>query len=169
MSSSAARSDVKVIGNKDRTEYQDRVAVRLIVHRKDGKLAIISVAKGNYLKLPGGGIEGNEEHRQAAEREALEETGCRVEVHGECVGICEEWRNDLHQLSYCYTATMVEDTGKPELTEVEASEGLKHQWLSLSDAIKNMQASEPTSELGRFIRERDLYFLEQFQSWGILV
>jgi len=74
----------------------------------------------------------------------------------------EEWRNDLHQHSSCYVARLLEDTGAPELTELERAEGLRHEWLGVGEAIEVMEESRPTSELGRFIRERDLFFVREF-------
>ena len=74
----------------------------------------------------------------------------------------EEWRDDLHQHSYCYVAKLLEDTGRPELTEQELAEGLAHEWLSVPEAIAAIRNSEPTTELGTFIRERDLFFVETF-------
>jgi len=82
----------------------------------------------------------------------------------------EEWRNDLHQHSYCYVARLLEDTGRPELTEQELAEGLKHEWLSVPEAIAAIRNSKPTSELGKFIKERDLFFVESFAKlkWSLI-
>jgi len=74
----------------------------------------------------------------------------------------EEWRNDLHQHSYCYVARLLEDTGRPELTEQELAEGLAHEWLSVPEATAAIEKSKPTSELGEFIKERDLFFVETY-------
>ncbi|KAK4548759.1 hypothetical protein LTR36_008532 [Oleoguttula mirabilis] len=156
-SSATAR---KVIGSKQDREYVERTAVRLIIYNGRGEIVILSVAKGSYLKLPGGGIEGEEDHTVAAEREAMEETGCRVSVGNECIGVCEEWRNDLHQLSYCYRARLIEDTGAVHLTEEELGDGLQHQWCAPEAALSKMRGSTPTTQLGQFIKERDSFFLE---------
>jgi hypothetical protein len=59
---------------------------------------------------------------------------------------------------------MVEDTGRPELTDLESAEGLSHRWVSVEDAIEAMRAVQPTSGLGKFIKERDLFFVEKFAS-----
>ena len=77
----------KVIGSKQANiNYTDRHAVRTIVPSADkSKIALIFVQKGQYYKLPGGGIELDEDHGIAAEREALEETGCKVKIQGACL------------------------------------------------------------------------------------
>ena len=153
----------KVIGVKaEDVHYVDRHAVRIITASDKGEIVIIYVKKGNYFKLPGGGVEKGEDHRIAGERDAKEETGCKVILDRDCFAVTEEWRNDLHQTSYCYAARFVEDTGATELTDDELVDGLQHEWISVRGAIEKMKASQPTSDLGRFIKERDLDFVEKY-------
>ncbi len=86
----------KVIGSKQAgTQYTERSAVRVVVKGSDGGIVIVKVLKGNYYKLPGGGIEDGEDHHEAAEREVAQETGARVSAQGSCVAMTEEYRNDL--------------------------------------------------------------------------
>ncbi|TQS32321.1 hypothetical protein Golomagni_07367 [Golovinomyces magnicellulatus] len=139
MSTMKTSSPPKVIGTKHPdTTYRDRVA------------------------LPGGGIEPNEDHFEAAHRELLEETGATITMRsGEYFAATEEYRHDLHQVSFCYCADLLEDTGKPQLTEEELADGLSHSWMPFEQALKVMTAAEPTSVLGKSIRERDIYFLKE--------
>ena len=81
---------------------------------------------------------------------------------GSVLAKSEEWRNDLHQVSFCYIARLTEDTGKPELTDLERSEGLSHHWVPVKEALKLMAEVQPTSVLGSYIKERDLFFIEAF-------
>jgi ADP-ribose pyrophosphatase YjhB (NUDIX family) len=111
----------------------------------------------NYYKLPGGGVEGDEDHARAVEREVFEETGAHVAVQGPCFATVEEYRGSLHQLSHCYHAVVLDETGRPELTEDEVADGLCHEWVPMGEALEIMAAVEPTSELGRFIKERDIF------------
>ena len=159
----APTSATKIIGKQNTAvHYQDRKAVRLLISNEKDQIIIIHVKKGNYYKLPGGGVEANEDHKLAGQREALEETGCKVSV-GDMLGTTEEWRNDLHQMSYCYTAKLVKDTGVTQLTELEKGEGLTHQWLYIGKALELMKACKPTSELGQCIKQRDIFFVEKYQ------
>ena len=160
---SVTESASKVIGvQAEHIHYVDRHAVRIITTNDQGEIIIIHVKNGNYYKLPGGGVEKGEDHRIAGEREVKEETGCKVILDRYCFAITEEWRDNLHQISYCYAAHLVEDTGAVELTDDELIDGLQHEWISIRAAIEKMKASQPTSELGRFIKERDLYFVEKY-------
>jgi 8-oxo-dGTP diphosphatase len=153
----------KTIGlQKNNVKYVERRAVRAITKNEKDEIIIIYAKKDNYYKLPGGGIEGDEDHKIAVLREAMEETGCEVRVTGDCIAEVEEWRNDLHQVSYCYESSLVRDTGVPELTEDEVEDGLQHEWASIRVALEKMRAAQPTSELGRYIKERDIFFVECF-------
>lgn len=162
----AATPAKRTIGTRaTNVKYIDRHAVRLIIKNSaTQEIAIVFVRKGSYYKLPGGGVEAGEDHRVTAVREAEEETGCRVIIvgNGDCFATTEEWRNDLHQMSYGYAAAMVKDTGIVALTEDEVADGLQPEWLSLSAALEKVAACQPTSELGQFIKERDLFLMRTF-------
>ena len=132
-----------------------------MVTASDGRIVVIKARNGNYYKLPGGGVEDGEDHQKAAEREVFEETGSRVSVQGGCFATVEEFRNDLHQISYCYRASLLDESGNPELTEEELADGLAHEWVSAGKALEIMSAVEPTSELGRYIKERDMFLVAE--------
>jgi hypothetical protein len=68
----------------------------------------------------------------------------------------------LSQESHAYVCTVLKDTGKVELTELEASEGLVHFWCSIEEALEKMEGVKPTTELGEFIQKRDVFLLETF-------
>ncbi|KAI1171309.1 NUDIX hydrolase domain-like protein [Nemania sp. FL0916] len=152
----------KTIGTKQpEVSYVDRYAVRVVTLNATGHVALIHAQKDNYYKLPGGGIELDEEHMVAAAREVQEETGAVVAMRAAagCIATTEEFRNDLHQISYLYAADVVDASGKPELTADELVDGLTHEWIPVRQALAKMAAAEPTSELGRFIKARDIYLL----------
>lgn len=73
-----------------------------------------------------------------------------------------EYRASLHQESHAYICDVRKDTGKVELTELEASEGLAHLWCPVAEALGKMNAVVPTSELGKFIKKRDVFLLEAY-------
>jgi 8-oxo-dGTP diphosphatase len=166
-------------------DYEIRTAVRCLIIN-DGQICIIHVKKGvygirwkltsalfdtptsgNYYKLPGGGVEPEDPNDTiACEREALEGTGCEVDVRPELIAQVTEYRGTLHQESHAYVCTVKTDTGKVELTDLEASEGLLHLWCPVDEALQKMNAVEPTSELGEFIKKRDIFLVEAYlQTW----
>jgi hypothetical protein len=65
----------------------------------------------------------------------------------------------LSQESHAYVCTVFKDTGKVELTELEAEEGLVHFWCSIEEALEKMEGVKPTTELGEFIQKRDIFLL----------
>jgi 8-oxo-dGTP diphosphatase len=162
------------------TTYERHTAVRCIVIKND-QICIIHVKKGMYTfltethgcsdtsikgncyKLPGGGVEPEDQNDEVAcQREALEETGCEVIVRPHMVAHTTEYRGTLQQESHAYVCTVRNDTGKVELTDLEASEGLAHLWCPIAEALQEMKAIEPTTELGEFIQKRDVFLLETY-------
>lgn len=147
--------------NYTKVSYTIRKASRAIVFNEDNDIAILNVTKDKYHKLPGGGIEDDEDIITALRRELIEEVGVEVEVTG-TVGCIIEYRNEFNQLqiSYCYDAQVVKDYKKTSFTEVEIADGFKLEWMSLKDAVEMLSKDEPKSYVGRFIKERDLTFLK---------
>lgn len=150
----------KIIGTRqpDKT-YTDRKSTRVVALRSSGEVAIIHVKVGDYYKLPGGGIEPNESPSDAALREVKEETGAVVALRSGYFATTEEFRFHLHQISYCYFADVLDDTGEPCLTEEELSDGFTYQWMDFCKAMEVMAAAAPTTEFGCYVKERDTYVL----------
>ena len=147
--------------NEADIQYVGRRAVRVVAFNTSGFIAVIHAKRDNYYKLPGGGIDPGEDHLIAVRREMQEETGALIRVRERgCIATTEEFLNDLHQLSFCYCADLVDDAGRPNLTEEEVDDELQHLWLPVDEAKRRMAAAEPTSALGQFIKERNLYLLE---------
>ena len=63
-------------------EFSVRESARAVVIDNDGNVALLHVAKKEYYKLPGGGIEGSEDKISSLLRECKEEIGCDVSVLG---------------------------------------------------------------------------------------
>lgn len=161
----------KTIGFKIRgAVYTPRSAVRTILKNAHGEIIIMYAAAGDYYKLPGGGIDATDESHQAAvTREAREETGCVVDVGDELIATVVEYRDRLCQTSYCYYAEYVADTKITRLRNDEVADGLRHEWVSVEEAIGKMEASRPKRSLGKFIKERDLFLLKVYAKDPFLI
>ncbi len=148
-----------------------RFAARGIVIREDGKIAVFNKSNKNEYKLPGGGIEGEEEPKEAFKREVLEETGCEVEIVKQ-IGITEEYKslNNFKQTSYVFVGRVIKDTKQLHVTEKEKEEGAKLLWETPEKALElikgsydNLVASKYESVYStKFIILRDRKILERY-------
>ena len=115
----------------ENVQYYERYAARAVLLDESGRVALLHSSKRNYYKLPGGGVEKNEDMSRALARELLEEVGAEAEVTGE-IGRVEEWRDNsdkqLHQVSDAYLAKVIGDIAQPDFTEEEIADGFSVVW-----------------------------------------
>ena len=121
----------------DMDNPRTRLGARGIVIRQDGKIAVFNKANKNEYKLPGGGIEEEEKTEEAFIREALEETGCEIEVI-DCLGTIEEHKSldNFKQISYVFVGKVIKDTNHLNVTEKEKSEGANLLWETPEKALE---------------------------------
>jgi len=150
------------VSEEEAERFPIREAARAIVIDGRGMIALLHVAKDEYYKLPGGGLEGAEDKKTALERECREEIGCDIKVTGE-VGSIIEYRKTLHlkQISYCYLAKVKGEKGKPHFTDNEIKRGFKLVWLPFKDVVYVIQGGLAKNlEGSAFIVPRDIAFLK---------
>ncbi|MBS3073697.1 NUDIX domain-containing protein [Candidatus Pacearchaeota archaeon] len=147
----------------DESILKFREASRAILFDENNLIPLLFVAKYNYHKLPGGGIDDGEDKVEALIREVKEEVGSEIEIIGE-VGQIIEFRSkfNLKQISYCYLGKVI-SKGTPNYTEEELEQGFKILWLSLSDAVSKIENDKPENYEGSFIQKRDLEFLQKVE------
>ena len=123
--------------SKDMNNPRLRLGARGIVIREDGKIAIFNKSNKNEYKLPGGGIEDDENPEEAFKREVLEETGCKIEIINK-LGTTEEYKtlDNFKQISYIFVGKVVEDTKQLNVTQKEKDEGAKLIWETPENALK---------------------------------
>ena len=100
-------------------------------------LLSLNKANKNEYKLPGGGLEDNEEEEEAFKREVLEETGCVVEIIKK-LGTAEEYKNKINykQISHVFVGKVIEDTKHLNVTKKEKDEGARLLWETPSKALE---------------------------------
>lgn len=145
--------------------YNLRKASRAILINDKNEVALMHVVNRNFYKLPGGGVEDDEDIKQTLEREVKEETGCSAKILNE-IGVVIEYRDELNfmQISYCF-ACQITSYNKSNLTEKEIKDGFVLEFLDLDTAIQKMKEAIATIEEyhGKFITRRDLAFLEEYK------
>lgn len=161
--------------SKDMNNPRLRLGARGIVIREDGKIAIFNKSNKNEYKLPGGGIEDDENPEEAFKREVLEETGCKVEIINK-LGTTEEYKtlDNFKQISYIFVGKVVEDTKQLNVTQKEKDEGAKLIWETPENALKvitesydKLVASKYESVYHtRFIVLRDRKILEYYMKYS---
>jgi 8-oxo-dGTP pyrophosphatase MutT (NUDIX family) len=147
--------------------YRTRQAVRAVVLDGENRIALLFVAKENYYKIPGGGIEEGEDKMVALQRECKEEIGCEIEVLNEIGSIVQYTKIfTLKQTSYCYLAKVKGQKGIPNYTEDEKENGFKQIWLPYDEALKAITETKANNiEGGAYIVPRDTTFLEEARNY----
>ncbi|MFB6147763.1 MAG: NUDIX domain-containing protein, partial [Candidatus Nanohaloarchaea archaeon] len=84
---------------------------------------VLAIDTGDYLMLPGGGVESGESFEEAAERETLEETGVSIDIEEELV----EQQNSVGGVEKVFLAA---PQGEDKSSHWEG----KKQWISLEEA-----------------------------------
>lgn len=117
-----------------------REAVRNISF-KNGKILMLHSRRGDY-KLPGGGVESNEENIEALKREVKEETGYSINKVITKLGNVIERKIDKYDDNYLfeinskyYYSKLNWEHGKLNLTSKEEKLGMKPVWISIDTAI----------------------------------
>lgn len=141
---------------------QPRHAARVVLLDSDNRVAIIHVQEYNYYKIPGGGVEPGEDLVTAAQREALEESGCNCEIIAE-LGKSEtefpEWK--ILDISTGFLAQVIADKQMPQFEAHEQARGFTVRWLeSLPEAIKAIESNHVDESNAANMQARDLAYLK---------
>ena len=171
----------EIIKNEDfgipNAEYSDnpftRYAARGVVYNPDDhRISVVVITKMNLYKLPGGGVEGEENPEETFEREVLEEAGCKIKNIRKIGTVLEERSSvDFKQVSHVFVADLLEDIGKNNPTEEEIAGGLKTKWMDIDEALEIFEANKDkitgeTEEdvyVAKFMAERDIRILKIFK------
>lgn len=136
-------------------------AARAVIMDGD-KFAVISVRNGEYFKIPGGGLEDNEDEKQGAQREAMEESGCEIELIdtiGENEFIDPEDRNKIHH-SICFLARKKGESKNTNFDEWERSNSMCVLWMTYEEALQKFEQVKTEDQFGKLINKRDMEFLK---------
>ena len=147
--------------------YPVRKTARAVVFDNEKNVVLLYVSKAGYYKLPGGGLEGDEDIETALRRECQEEIGCEIEIIGE-VGSITEYRKifNIKQISYCYLARVKGEKRAPNFTIKESEDGFEPVWLSYEKALEAItQTTTSDFEGSVYIVPRDIIFLKEAKKY----
>jgi 8-oxo-dGTP diphosphatase len=105
------------------------LGVCLVVTEPRGRVLLIRTTKAGW-ELPGGRVEQGEDLIEAGRREALEESGCAVEV-GRLTGLYMD--ADAAMLLLVFRATS--DTAEPQ-PDPDDEDALEAGWFAVDDALQ---------------------------------
>lgn len=140
---------------------------------KDGKLAMIHSMKYNYYKFPGGGIEGDEDKKNALIREVLEETGLTVDmqtvkefgmVHRIQKG---DYEDVFIQDNYYYLCDVEENISEQKLDDYEKDEGFTLEYVTPLQAIEVNRACH-YKEADQIMLQRECRIIEILIQEGLV-
>ncbi len=149
-------------------EYSDRNTGKAIMVDGEGKIGLVGNKQNNFLQLPGGGIDDEEDIGDGIIRECLEETGCVVTLNAE-VGMIDDYRprDKKHCINFCYVVSVV-NKGDVAHTEDESNIGMYTAWVDVKTAIDTFRKQEKDLREGKvsfyntgFNILRDLRFFEE--------
>lgn len=108
---------------KNLEEPFTRYGARGIVFDENNKIALVNKRVKNEYKLPGGGVDKNEDFKEAFIRECEEELGAKVEVISYLGDIVEyKSQGNFKQISKVYVAKVIEKLESNNLTQKEIDE-----------------------------------------------
>jgi len=128
--------EIMVFGNKiENLQYKSRMGVySIIFNKKRDQILVIRTTRGGYF-LPGGGLEGKENHEECLQRELLEETGFQV-LMGEYLGQAQKYhlamgKNPTLNHAHFYLATLGERVQEPVEVDEEPN------WVNIAE-VENL-------------------------------
>ncbi len=153
------------IGLKDKKldiDYKSRKATRVVVFNEKNEIALIYLAKEDFYKLPGGGIDDEEDAIDALKREVLEELGITV-ANIKKIGQILSYRNEIQtiQTDFCFTARFSKQVQDPEYTDFEKQFDFQTKWVKIDEAFKLFQTHKAKDYFGKFFNVRDRTLIEK--------
>lgn len=146
-------TDKNIFPNKEISpvsEWNLRRTVKIIIQKKEGKIAMVTNPIHNFFLLPGGGIDGEETILIAADRESREEALCSI-TNPVIFGATEEFR--ARNQKHYETIGVFANEGKVDMadtrTDDEKKNNLTVAWFSPEEAERKLADQETLLKAGK--------------------
>jgi len=138
-----SESDISIekSSQTEANEYKLRKAARGILIKR-GKIALLNVTTQNYHKLPGGGLEKDENIEDGFKREV---------------------KSKILQISYIFIAKTIGKSSEQQLDEGEIEEGHDLEWIPIEKIEELISKENPTEYDDKFIHFRDLSIINFYK------
>jgi len=144
-----------------------RAARTVIIDETTNKIAIMEVKGGDYHKIPGGGVEGDESLEEAALREAIEEGASDVELLtdlGETEFESPVFPGLINR-SVCFLARKIREHKTTAFTEEEMENKFKLLWLTFDEAIEKFENVTSKIQFELEMNNRDMKYVKKAKEW----
>jgi len=145
-----------------------REAVRGVISRNGGKIAMIRSNIHGWYSFPGGKVEDGETHVEALLREVREESGLLgIASTITPIGLVQDKRKSLHpkhifeQQNYFYRLDATTENVAPSMSKEELERGAEPVWVTITEATAANRALLGREDAGYIgFLPRDLWMLE---------
>lgn len=145
-----------------------REAARIVLVDEDGMVPLVYASNNYVYQIAGGWIDEGESVLEALHREALEETGCEVEVLWEIwsviderpASVCKFWKN-LIQTSHCYYGKITKKW-TINFTHEEKVQWYELVWVHVDDVLEKMRNTKARIPKAEIEAKRDMYIFEEY-------
>ena len=163
-------TDRDILGLAGISTQQPRITARAILKNNRDMYAVMHSEKFSLYSLPGGGVEPDENIKDAIKREIWEETGCNIADIQE-LGCIEENRAhcDYTQIDYYYLVTTNDETLCPHMTDNELRNGTSVLWLNAQDMYQRIATPQHTTNQRKFLQARDVAALQEYFSQNNII
>ena len=143
--------------------FTERNRAAGVVLNDKKEVILMNLTNMHFHMLPGGGVDSNENIKEALYREIKEETGANVEIISE-LGIVVENLDQMKmkQITYFYLVKVVGEIKEPNFMPDELEQGYQVEWYSIDDAIKILEEENVYEE---YIKQRELEAIKEAKKY----
>ena len=123
---------------KELADYKTRYGVYAVIPDKNKEAIVLVQAPNGAWFLPGGEIEAGENHKEALERELIEELGFTADI-GEYLGQADEYFYSRHRDSYFYNPAYIYEVNSFQQVAAPLEDFNRVAWFTIIEAVEKLK------------------------------